>query len=154
MSKKITIKIRQDKLKTIFLEQLKRTPTIEQSCQKVAISRMTVLRWRKASQKFNQEVENALSEGRNFVSDCAEGQMFSLIGQGKPEMIKFFLAHNNPRYSNKLEIKGRIENINEQLTEEQMKVIKEALKLALPQNNDQDTQTKTDREDSADDDEE
>jgi hypothetical protein len=35
MSRRQTIIARQNKLKEAFLEQLKRTPTIETSCQKV-----------------------------------------------------------------------------------------------------------------------
>ena len=49
MSRRDTIKARQNKLKEAFLEQLKRTPTIETSCQKVGIARATVYRWIKAS---------------------------------------------------------------------------------------------------------
>ena len=57
MSRKNTIKIRQGKVKQAFLEQLKRTPTIETSCQKVGVSRATEYRWITASKQFNLKVE-------------------------------------------------------------------------------------------------
>ena len=137
MSKEETIKFRQSKLKKIFLEQLKKTPTIEQSCQKVGISRMTILRWRKASKKFDRDVEEGLCEGREFVSDIAETQMFSLISQGKSEMIKYFLSHNNARYRDKLELSGTVSTKDEPLTAAQKALIRQALKLSSLRNHGQ-----------------
>ncbi|MDP2631130.1 MAG: hypothetical protein Q8P56_07045 [Candidatus Uhrbacteria bacterium] len=130
MSSDKTIIIRQGKLKQALLEQLKRTPTIEQSCQKVGVSRMTVYRWMKSNHRFAQDVENALREGRDLVSDIAETKMFSLIGEGKTEMIKYFLTHNNPRYSNKLELSGTVGARDIPLTKEQKNIIKKALRLS------------------------
>ena len=137
MSKEETIKLRQSKLKKIFLEQLKKTPTIEQSCQKVGISRMTILRWRKASKKFDRDVEEGLCEGREVVSDIAETQMFSLISQGKSEMIKYFLSHNNARYRDKLELSGTVSTKDEPLTAAQKALIRQALKLSSLRNHGQ-----------------
>lgn len=134
MSRSGTITIRQSKMKQMLLEQMKRTPTIEQACQKVGVSRMTVLRWRKKSKYFDGEVENALREGRDFVSDIAETQMFNLIGQGKQEMIKYFLSHNNPRYANKLELSGTVSTKDEPLTAEQKALRRQALKLSSLRN--------------------
>lgn len=130
MSKEKTIKMRQDRLKKILLEQMRRTPTVEQSCQKSGVSRMTVYRWMKASKRFADEAETALREGREFVSDIAEAQMFSLINQGKTEMIKFFLTHNNARYANKLELSGAVSNKEDVLTKEQKALVRQALKFS------------------------
>ena len=134
MSRAETITIRQDKLKQMLLEQMKRTPTIEQAAQKVGVTRMTILRWRKKNNRFNEEVENALREGRDFVSDIAETQMFSLIGQGKQEMIKYFLSHNNPRYAAKLELSGTVSTKDDPLTAEQKALRRQALKLSSLRN--------------------
>ncbi len=134
MSREKTIIIRQNKLKKALLEQMKRTPTIEQAAQKVGVSRMTVNRWRKKNKRFNDEIETALREGREFVSDIAETQMFSLIGQGKQEMIKYFLSHNNSRYANKLELSGTVSTKDEPLTTEQKALIRQALKLSSLRN--------------------
>jgi len=130
MSRKDTIKIRQNKLKEAFLEQLKRTPTIETSCQKVVVSRATVYRWIKASKQFEKKVGEALAEGRTFMSDIAENQLFSLIGEKDISAIRLYLSTHNARYNNKLELSGSVIAKNEQLTTEQKKLIREALKLS------------------------
>ena len=130
MSRKDTIAIRQNKLKEAFLEQLKRTPTIETSSQKVGIARATVYRWMKASKKFEKKVDEALEEGRAFMSDIAETQLFSLIGDKEISAIRLYLSTHNPRYSNKLELSGTVMTKDEPLTKEQKKWIREALKLS------------------------
>lgn len=138
MSRTTTIKIRQRKLKKTFLEHLKRTPTIELACEKAGVARTNVYRWMKQSKKFSKEVELALTEGRIFISDVAESQIFSLIKDKKFDAIRFWLQNNNSRYGNKLEIKGHLTHSGEPLTAEQAKLLREALRLALPQNNAQD----------------
>lgn len=134
MSRRDTIKDRQNKLKEAFLEQLKRTPTIETSCQKVGIARATVYRWIKACGKFEKKVDEALVEGRTFMSDVAENQLFSLIGDKKIEAIRLYLSTHNARYGNKLELSGSVSNKDEPLTKEQKKLIREALKLSSLRN--------------------
>lgn len=134
MSRRDTVKARQNKLKEAFLEQLKRTPTIETSCQKVGIARATVYRWIKASGKFEKKVDEALVEGRTFMSDVAENQLFSLIGEKKIEAIRLYLSTHNSRYGNKLELSGSVSNKDEPLTKEQKKLIREALKLSSLRN--------------------
>ena len=130
MSRKDTSKQRQNKLKEAFLTQLKRSPTIETSCQKIGIARATVYRWITASEKFERQVDKALHEGRTFMSDIAENQLFSLISDKKIEAIRLFLSTHNPRYSNKLELSGSVAAKDEKLTKEQKKLIRAALKLS------------------------
>ena len=130
MSRRDTIKARQNKLKEAFLEQLKRTPTIETSCQKISIARATVYRWIKASGKFEKKVDEALVEGRTFMSDIAENQLFSLIGDKKIEAIRLYLSTHNARYGNKLELSGKVSTKDEPLTDEQKALIKKALRLS------------------------
>lgn len=129
MSKDKTIELRQKKLKEALLEQLKRTPTIETACQKVGVGRATVYRWRDQSKGFREQMESALNEGRTFMSDIAENQLFALIGEKKYEAIRLYLSTHNPRYSNKLEVTGSV-NTDNPLTKEQKKLIREALKLS------------------------
>lgn len=129
MSKDKTIELRQKKLKEALLEQLKRTPTIETACQKVGVGRATVYRWRDQSKGFREEMGSALNEGRTFMSDIAENQLFALIGEKKYEAIRLYLSTHNPRYSNKLEVTGSV-NTDNPLTKEQKKLIREALKLS------------------------
>lgn len=130
MSRKDTIVSRQNKLKETFIEQLKRTPTIETSCQKIGLSRATIYRWIKKNKKFENVVDEALNQGRLFMSDVAENQLFSLIGDKKMEAIKLYLSTHNPRYSNKIELSGNISTKNESLTKEQKRLIRQALKLS------------------------
>lgn len=136
MSRKDTIKSRQDKLKEAFLEQLKRTPTIETACQKVTVARSTVYRWIRENKKFEKQVDDSLNEGRTFMSDIAENQLFSLIGEKKIEAIRLYLSTHNPRYGNKLELSGMVSTKTEPLTKEQRKLIREALKLSSLKNYD------------------
>lgn len=130
MSRKDTIETRQNKLKQAFLEQLKKTPTIETSCQKVGIARATVYRWIKVSKKFEIKVDESLNEGRTFMADIAENQLFSLIGDKDISAIRMYLSTHSSRYSNKLELSGTITNRDEPLSSEQKALIKKALKLS------------------------
>lgn len=133
MSRRESITARQSKLKEAFLEQLRRTPTIETSCQKVGVARATIYRWMNANKRFEKKVDDALNEGRTFMSDIAENQLFSLIGDKKIEAIRLFLSTHNARYSNKLELSGSVSK-DEPLTKEQKKLIREALKLSSLRN--------------------
>ena len=137
MSKEKTIKIRQTKLKKAVIEQLTRTPIIEIAVEKVGISRMTFYRWTKASKQFAKEVEEALFEGRLFISDIAELQLFSLVKDKKIEAIKYVLKHNNPRYADRLELSGTVSTKDEPLTAEQKALIRQALKLSSLRNYEQ-----------------
>jgi predicted DNA-binding protein (UPF0251 family) len=130
MSRRKTIEVRQDKLKTVFLEQLKRTPTIETACQKVGIGRATVYRWVNSNKQFKKKVEEALTEGRTFMSDVAESQLFSLIGDKKIEAIRLYLSTHNARYNNKIELSGTVTTKDAPLTKEQKQLIKRALQLS------------------------
>lgn len=130
MSRKETIKVRQKKAKEMFIEHLKRGPTIESACQKAFIGRASVYRWMKKSVRFAKYVEEALSEGRQFMSDVAESQLFSLIGEKKIEAIRLYLSTHNPRYGNKIELSGKLTTKDEPLTAEQKSLIREALKLS------------------------
>lgn len=130
MSRRKTIEVRQDKLKTVFLEQLKRTPTIETACQKVGIGRATVYRWVNSNKQFKKKVEEALTEGRTFMSDVAESQLFSLIGDKKIEAIRLYLGTHNPRYNNKIELSGTLTTKDAPLSKEQKQLIKKALQLS------------------------
>jgi len=148
MSRKETIKIRQNKLRQALLDQLKRTPAIELACDKVGVARATYYRWTKTSKKFAKEAEAAIWEGRLFISDIAESQIFSLIRDKKIEAIKFWLAHNNPRYSNKLELSGTVMTKDEPLTDEQKALIKKALRLSSLHAYGKSKTNKTDRKNS------
>lgn len=124
MSRKDSIQARQGKIKDALLEQLKRTPTLETACQKVGVARATVYRWIAASKKFAKDIDEAQREGRLFMSDVAENQLFSLIGEKKIEAIRLYLTTHNPRYGNKLELSGSLTAKDEQLSRSQKKLIR------------------------------
>jgi len=130
MSRKDSIQQRQSRIKEALLDQLKRTPTLETSCQKVGVSRATVYRWIANSKKFERQIDESLNEGRKFMSDIAENQLFALISERKIEAIRLYLSTHNPRYSNKLELSGSIESKEKPLTKEEKKLIRAALKLS------------------------
>lgn len=130
MSRKDSIQQRQSRIKEALLDQLKRTPTLETSCQKVGVSRATVYRWIANSKKFERQIDESLNEGRKFMSDIAENQLFALISERKIEAIRLYLSTHNPRYSNKLELSGSIESKEKPLTKEEKKLIRAALRLS------------------------
>ena len=134
MSRKDTIHKRQNRIKEEFLNQLKQSPTIETTCQKIGVSRATVYRWIANSKKFEKQVDDSLKQGREFMSDVAENQLFSLIANREMSAIRLYLSTHNPRYSNKLEVSGSISNRDEPLTKQQKKLIREALKLSSLRN--------------------
>jgi len=136
MSRRSSIEIRQDKLKAVFLEQIKRTPTIETACQKVGVARATIYRWIHGNKRFAKDLEDALTEGRTFMSDVAESQLFSLIGDKKIEAIRLYLSTHNPRYNNKLELSGTVNTKDVPLTKEQKQLIRRALQLSSLRNYD------------------
>lgn len=116
--------------KELLLEQLRKTPILETACQKIGISKMTVSRWRKDSKAFNKAVDDALLEGRLKINDIAESQIISLIAQGKFEASKYWLNNNDPRYANKLEIRGTLKHKDDPMSAEQRAFIKRAIKLS------------------------
>ena len=64
------------------------------------------------------------------MSDVAENQLFSLIGDKEFKAINLYLSTHNPRYSHKLELSGKLETKDAPLTSEQKALIKKALKLS------------------------
>lgn len=113
-----------------FLKRLKESPTIKAACRATGIDRKTYYNWIKKNEKFAKQCEEALKEGRESVCDTAESQIFDLISEKKIEAIKFYLTHNNPRYSNRLEISGKIDVKNKELTQEQIKIIRKLEKIS------------------------
>ena len=108
MSKVETIKARQAKAKQALIEQLRRLPVREAAYDKAGVTRMTVSRWRKASKKFADEMDAAMSEGIEFINGLGESQLISLMRQGKFEAIRFWLQNKHRDYANKVEVSGNI----------------------------------------------
>lgn len=103
-----------------FLDQLRKIPIVQVSCEKVGVSRNSVYRWRKEDPDFAKQMDEALAEGEAMVNDMSEGQLLSLIREKNFPAISFWLRKRNPRFRDKVEVTGRIEHIEELSTEQKV----------------------------------
>ncbi len=126
--------------KQSVLEQLKKTPIIQVTCEKLGISRATFYRWKKHDQEFSDAVDTALTEGAQLINDMAESQLITAIKNSNLTAIIFWLKNHHKNYSPKLEVTTK--NGDLPLTEEQKETIRKSLNLAfaqqvLPEQNEQ-----------------
>ncbi len=119
-----------EKLKSLLLEQLRKTPIIEAACQKAGISRQTFYRWKTDDLEFAKEIEKATADGQMFVSDLAESQLISAVRDRNFQAIAYWLKHHHPNYKTKIQIEGSLQMPQEELTDEQREIVTEALRLA------------------------
>jgi len=119
-----------DKNKELLIEQLKKTPIVQVSCEKVGIGRATFYRWKLDDQDFATRADEALLEGSSLVNDVAESQLMSAIRDKNLTAIIFWLRHHHPSYATKVEVTARLKADNEILTPEQEALVTKALKLA------------------------
>lgn len=129
------------KLQNEIVEQLKKMPIIQVACKKAGIPRSTFYRWRKANNTFAQEIEEALDEGTNMISEIAESQLINAIKEKNMTGILFWLRNRHPAYKNRLEVTSK--DNNAELTDEQKQLIKQALKLAQLDNYKEKNEQKT-----------
>jgi hypothetical protein len=120
--------MKKDKTSKQFLEELKKVPIVQVACEKTGISRNSVYRWRRGDKKFAGEMDKAMSEGVAFVNDMSESQLLTMIKEKNWSAISFWLRHRNDNYKTKIEVTTN-ERIDE-LTPDQQKVVKQALRLA------------------------
>jgi hypothetical protein len=125
-----SVRLRQPKIKTLVIEQLKKTPIILVACERANISRATFYRWRSEDESFCKATDEALTEGEAFINDMSESQLISLIKDKNWPAISFWLKHHHPKYVQKIEISANISQPQEELTAEQAEVVREALRLA------------------------
>ncbi len=119
-----------EKLKNLLLEQLRKAPIIEAACQKADISRQTFYRWKTDDLEFAKEIEKATADGQMFVSDLAESQLISAVRDRNFQAIAYWLKHHHPNYKTKIQIEGSLQMPQEELTDEQREIVTEALRLA------------------------
>ena len=117
-----------------FLIELRKIPIVQVSCEKLEISRNSVYRWRKEDEAFAKAMDEALSEGEKLVNDMTESQLLSLIGEKHWPAISFWLRHRNAKFRDRLEVTAKIERVDKPLSPEEEELMKEGLRLALPQN--------------------
>lgn len=118
---------RQQQQKEALCEQLKKTPIVQISCEKIGIGRATYYRWRKDDSEFSKQADEALNEGVHLMNDMAESQLLSAIKAQNMTAIIFWLKHRHKSYTQKFEVTTRIED--RELTEEQQVMVTKALTL-------------------------
>lgn len=118
--------------KKAILEQLKKTPIIQVTCEKLGISRATFYRWKKKDEKFAEEVDLALQEGSQLINDMAESQLITAIKNGNLTGIIFWLKNHHKNYSPKLEVTTK--NTEVPLNDEQKEIIRQSLNMAFSLN--------------------
>lgn len=118
--------------KKAIIEQLKKTPIIQVTCEKLGISRATFYRWKKNDEKFAEEVDLALQEGSQLINDMAESQLITAIKNGNLTGIIFWLKNHHKNYSPKLEVTTKNPDIP--LTDEQREIIRQSLNMAFSLN--------------------
>jgi hypothetical protein len=119
---------RQKEQKIALIDQLKKTPIVQLSCEKTSISRATYYRWRKEDPHFATACDAAIDEGDELVSDMAESKLITAIKEQNFNAISFWLRKRSPRFRDRLEVTAA--RPQEELTEEQEATVKEALRLA------------------------
>ena len=129
--KTVNARIEKDKLK--FLETLQKTPVLTLAYERTGISKATFYRWRE-DKEFSRKVDEAMSEGKNLISDIAISQLIKSIKENNLGAIKFWLEKNSPEYSNTLEITARIEHEGLVLTPEQEAIVRRGLELVTAEN--------------------
>lgn len=122
--------MKKEPFKKIILEQLRKVPIIQVACEKAGVARATFYRWRADDQDFAKAVEGALVEGEAMVNEMGESQLLSLMRDKHWPAISFWLRHRHPQFRNRLEISGSLQAPQEELTPEQERIVKEALRLA------------------------
>jgi len=117
--------------KTLLIEQLKKIPVVQIACEKVGISRALYYVWRKKDKKFATDADQAILDGSLIINDLAETQLITAIREQNFQAIHLWLRSHHPKYSNKLEITGNINQTRgRDLTPMQRKNIAKALRLA------------------------
>jgi hypothetical protein len=118
-----------DQLKSLLLEQLRKTPVIQIACDKTQVSRASFYRWRADDEVFAKAVDEALLDCHLLVNDLAETQLINAVKERNFAAIAYWLKHHHPSYKTKVEIEGTISTIQE-LSPEQKELVRKALSLA------------------------
>lgn len=122
--------MKKERNQKLIIEQICKVPIIQVACEKVGVARATFYWWRADDKDFAKEVEEALIEGEAMVNEMGESQLLSLMRDKHWPAISFWLRHRHPQFKNRLEISGSLQVPQEELTPEQERIVKEALRLA------------------------
>jgi hypothetical protein len=127
--------MKKNKSQDQFFEELKKVPIVQVACEKSGLSRNSVYRWKKEDKEFSKKMDQAMADGVAFVNDMSESQLLTMIKEKNWSAISFWLKHRNDNYKSKIEITTK-EDFDE-LTPEQEKIVREALKLGATITNNQ-----------------
>jgi hypothetical protein len=125
-----TIIKRKKREQNLLLDQLQKTPVVQIACEKVNIGRTSYYRWRQQSKKFTELADQAIAEGNLFMNDMAESQLLSSIKNNHFQAIKFWLQNHHSTYAQKLQLSGTLNHEHHNLTPEQKRLIRKALRFA------------------------
>ncbi len=127
-SKAIQIRIKSGK--EAVLQQLEKTPIVQLASSKAGIGRATYYRWRKKDEEFTKKADEAIFRGRLFINDMAESKLLNAIQDQNMTGIIFWLKHNHPVYTTRVEITQTDKEEKDQLKPEEEVRVKKALALA------------------------
>jgi hypothetical protein len=119
---------KQNKEKEILISSLKEMPILHAACKRAGISRATYYRWREDA-AFAKQIDEALTEGFEYVSDMSEAQLIALAKEKKLGAIQYWLKHHRRQYGYAPK-KTRTDEDGPVLTEQQRDILKKALRLA------------------------
>ncbi len=125
--RKPELNMKKSKTQNQFFDELRKVPIIQVACEKTGLSRNSIYRWRKEDKKFAEKMDQAMSDGVEFVSDMSESQLLTMIKEKNWSAISFWLKHRNANYRDKIEISTKEDK--EELTPAQKKIIRNALKM-------------------------
>lgn len=120
--------MKKNKKRDEFLDQLRKIPIVLVACEKTALSRNTVYRWRKEDDAFAKAMEEALAEGEELVNDMSESQLLTMIKEKNWSAISFWLRKRNPKFKDRIEVE--VAPKQEELSPDQEATVREALRLA------------------------
>lgn len=116
--------------KEALIDHLKQTPIVQVACSKAGIGRATYYRWRKDDEEFSHQADDAINQGRLFINDLAESKLISAIQDQNMAGIFFWLKHNHPTYTTRVEITQADSEDKNHLKPEEEEKVKKALRLA------------------------
>lgn len=129
--KRNTINARQTQNKELTLAQLRRKmPILQIACERAGIARSSYYRWRDEDDEFRKAADEATADGEALITDMTESQLISLIKDKHFPAVQLWLRQHHPKYTNKVELSGRLTIEDEPLTPEQEVLIMKALELS------------------------
>lgn len=112
------------------VDQLKFNPIVQIACQKSGVSRATFYRWRSEDEEFKKQTETAIKDGVLLINDLAESQLLAAIKEQNLTAIIFWLKNHHGDYADKIQVSTDQKPVDNNLTPEEEKIVKKALKMA------------------------